>query len=697
MFDLLGNVALTVLLGAVFLVFMIFLLVIKWFHKVSQGKALVRTGAGGTKVSFTAMFVIPVLHKMEIMDISLKDLEITRMGKDGLICKDNVRADIKVAFYVKVNKAPEDVIKVAQTIGVDRASSRDTLVVIFDAKFSEALKTIGRRFDFIDLYSDRDKFKGEIINIIGTDLNGYILDDCAIDYLEQTPLEFLKPDNILDSQGIKKITEITAQQKILANQIRRDEEKTIRKQDVEAKEAILELNKQQTEAEEKQAREIAIIRSRERAEADKVASEERLKADLARIKADEESQIAEENKQRQVIVALKSKERTTAVETERVEKDRALEANERERVVSLAQIEKEKALETEKKNIQDVIRERVMVERNVVEEEEKIKDTKAFAEAERLKEVAVTKASTEANELKIKQVTAAEAAKTSAELKAQQQLIEADAARKASEKQAEARKILAEAKAAEEASLGMSEVQVMEAKAMAVQKQGEAEANVMEKKAVAEAKGIQAKAKAEEEKGTAEANVMSKKMLAEAKGIEEKAAAMKKLDGVGKDHEEFKLKLEKEKAIDLANINIQKDIADAQAMVISEALKASHIDIVGGETMFFDKIVGSITRGKQLDRMVNNSEILFDVKENLLNGNGLEGGNLVEKIQNMLKKSGVSIKDVKDLSIAALIMKLSSQTVDVAFKDTLTNLLANARKAGIADQTLDDLKILNKN
>jgi flotillin len=685
------SVALFVILGTIFFLLMILMMIVKWYNKVPQGKVLVRTGAGGTNVSFSAMFVIPVLHKVEIMDISLKELEISRMGKDGLICKDNIRADIKVAFYVRVNKAVEDVIKVAQTIGVERASQKETLVVIFDAKFSEALKTIGRRFDFVDLYSDRDKFKNEIVNLIGTDLNGYILDDCAIDYLEQTPLEYLKADNILDSQGIKKITEITAQQKILANQIKRDEEKVIKKQDVEAKEAILELSKQLTETEEKQNREIAVIRARERAEADKVAAEEKLKADLAKIKADEESSIAEENKQRQVIVAQKSKERTAAVEHERVEKDRLLEANEKERVVSLAQIEKEKVLEAEKKNIQDVIRERVMVERSVVEEEEKIKNTRAYAEANRSQEVAVIAAQTVGEEAKIKQLKAAEAAKLAAAQKAEQTLMEADAARKASEKQAEARKILAEAKAAEEATIGLSEVQVMEAKAQAVQKQGEAEANVLEKKALAEAKGIQAKAKAEEEKGTAEANVLSKKMAAEAKGIDEKAAAMKKLDGVGKEHEEFKLRLEKEKAVELAGINIQKDIASAQAAVISEALKVANIDIVGGETMFFDQIVGSITKGKQVDRMIGHSEVLTEVKQNLLGGDGDE--NVVERIQSLLRKHGVSVQDVKDLSIAALIMKLSSQTKDPSFRDMLTGLLSNAKKAGIADSTLDGLGV----
>jgi uncharacterized membrane protein YqiK len=687
---MLENVLLTTILIGIFFIVMILVLLVKWYKKVPQGKAIVRTGAGGTKVTFTAMFVIPVLHKMEIMDISLKTLQIKRIGKDGLICQDNIRADIEVAFFVRVNKSAEDVIKVAQTIGCERASHKETLVSIFDAKFSEALKTVGRRFDFVSLYSDRDKFKKEILDIIGTDLNGYHLDDCAIDYLEQTPLEFMKVDNILDSQGIKKITEITAQQKILANEIKRNEEKVIRKQDVEAKEAILELNKQLTESEEKQAREIAIIRAREQAEAQRVQAEEKLKSELAKIKTDEGILVAEENKQRQVIVASKSKERTNAVETQRVEKDRLLETNEKERVVALAQIEKEKALEEEKKNIQDVIRERVMLEKTVVTEEEKIKDTKVFAEANRNKEVALTLALTQAEETKLKEIKLAEAMKAAAELKAQQLILEAEASQKASQSQAEARKTIAEVTVLEESTKGMAEATVIEAKAKAMEKQGTTEALVLEKKAIAEAKGIEVKAVADEKKGTVEATVLHKKMEAEAQGITQKADAMKKLDGVGKDHEEFKLKLDKEKSIELAEINIQKDIADAQAKVISEALKASKIEIVGGETVFFDKIIGSITKGKSIDKMVDNSKLLTDVKGSLL-GDGSE--NLVERIQSLIGKYKLSTEDIKNLTISALLFKLSSGTMDNALKNTLAHVLDEAKDLGIADKTLESLGI----
>ena len=199
--------------------------ILSMYKKTVQGVVLLRTGYGGAKVFFNAGIVIPVIHRLEYMDISVKKLEISREGKDGLICKDNMRADIQVAFFVRVNKSVDDIINVGQTIGCQRASDIGTLRELFEAKFSEALKTVGKKFDFIELYEARSEFRQEILNIIGTDLNGYVLDDCAIDYLEQTSLQHLNKDNILDSEGIKKITELTASQNIKANLVRREEEK----------------------------------------------------------------------------------------------------------------------------------------------------------------------------------------------------------------------------------------------------------------------------------------------------------------------------------------------------------------------------------------------------------------------------------------------------------------------------------------
>ncbi len=282
-----------------------------WYKKVPQGMAMVRTGRGGTHVEYDkGMHVVPVLHMMEMMDLSVKTIEIARMKEDGLICMDNIRADIKVVFFVRVNKNGGDIKNVAQTIGCKRASDPETLKNLFEAKFSEALKTVGKQMEFEQLYDSRDEFKKKILLSIGKDLNGYVLDDCAIDYLEQTPIEYLKDNNILDAEGIKKITELTANQRVKANYIRREEEKTLKEQDVEAREAILEYERQLAEKEERQKREIANIKAREEAEISKVNEEERLKAELERISTQEQLDVAEENKLRQVIVAAKNKERT---------------------------------------------------------------------------------------------------------------------------------------------------------------------------------------------------------------------------------------------------------------------------------------------------------------------------------------------------------------------------------------------------
>lgn len=684
-----------VVVALIIIAFGILALFSRFYRKAEQGKVIVRNGVGGPVVSFGGILVIPVLHKEEVMDISVKRIEISREGKEGLVCMDNMRADIKVAFFVRVNQTREDVLKVAQLLGCAKASDPVALMEFFEAKFSETLKTVGKQFDFVHLYTERERFKSEILQIIGTDLNGYVLDDAAIDYLEQTDIKDLNAQNILDAEGIKKITELTSTQIILANQIERDKEKTIKQQNVSTQEAVLELDKQNAEAVARQQREIAIAQAREKAEADKVAQEERLKAEMARIRTEEEIAIAEENRQRQIIVAQKSKEGTEAQEIERVDRKRLLERTEKEKLVELAGIDKQKSVEEEKKNVQTVIRERVTVENDVVAEEEKIKNTRVYAEAERVKGQAIKKAEQEAEVKLIVDVKTAEASRLAAEKYAAQKVIEAEANFKSSEKEADAIKILVDAKVLQEATKGMAEAKVTAAKADAMEKEGgvkakimqataEVEAKAIEIKALAEAKGEVAKVDVKEKSGTVDADIMARKYNAEAEGIAKKAESMKALDEAGRGHEEFKLKLEKEKQVELASINIQKDIAESQASVIREALKTAKIDIVGGETMFFDKIIGSVSQGKSIDRMVNNSEVLKDIKNTFITG---DPEYFKAQLQSFVKRFNLTSEDIKNLSISAAINKMMKYG-DTNDKSMLSKLLDTVNKAGVGDLPL---------
>lgn len=236
------NIILVIVGIIVLIILSFFLLVAKSHKKVAQGHALIRTGMGGAKVALdSGMFVIPVLHKLETMNISLKTVTIEFLNENGLICKDYLRADIKTTFYVRVNTDKRSIIEVAQTIGCAQASTQETLDRLFKAKFTEVLLTVAKQFDFEELSSNLDQFKVRILNAIGTDLNGYILDDLATDYLAQTSIKALKPEHITDAKAIKIIEEATAAEMIEVNRIIRKREQVIKKQDMEAREVMLAL------------------------------------------------------------------------------------------------------------------------------------------------------------------------------------------------------------------------------------------------------------------------------------------------------------------------------------------------------------------------------------------------------------------------------------------------------------------------
>lgn len=641
----------------------------KFYVKVEQGTALiVNTLSQIPDVTFTGRMVIPIIYKKEFMDISLKTIEIDRRGGDGLICRDNIRADIKVAFYVRVNKTKEDVLKVAQAIGCDRASDQQTLEELFVAKFSEALKTVGKQMEFVDLYQERDRFRDEIIKVIGKDLNGYALEDAAIDYLEQTPLAQLDTNNILDAEGIRKITELTAEQHVYTNDLRREEETKIKRRDVEARERILELERVQAEAEAKQQREIMSVQAREKAEREKIESEETLKSETARIETEQQVMVQEENKMREIEVAGKNRERAIAVETERVERVRQLEVIGREKEVTLEDIAKEKAVEVEKREIANVIRERVAVDKTVAEEEERIKEIRLVMEAERIKKADVLSAESVAEQELVKEIKAAEAQERTSHMKAKERLTLAEAEREAAAKEADAKIRLAEGTREEVAAEGLAAAKVREAQAIALQKEGTAEAAVLRDRLAAQAEGEEAvglaavrvkeadakgeeqqalvdikvkvaEAEAIQKRGEAEAIVIQQRFEAEAKGLIEKIGAMEAMNDDVRGHEEFRLELDKSHAENMAAIDANTEIADKQAKVFAEALSEANIDIVGGDGEFLQNFTRALSVGKAVDGAVAKSDTLKAALTKLIamGGENVDTGQLVDTIRGLTR------------------------------------------------------------
>jgi uncharacterized membrane protein YqiK len=706
-----------VLIGAGAIILLgILVLFARCWRQVDQGQAMIINKMGTEPtVTFSGGIVLPIVHRAEVMDLSVKTIEISRRAKEGLICADNIRADIKVTFFVRINKTKDDVLRVAQSIGCARASQQSTIEELFSAKFSEALKTVGKKLEFEQLYTQRDVFKDQIIAVIGKDLNGYVLEDAAIDYLEQTPIEVLDPNNVLDALGIRKITAITTGAAIETNELKQRERMELGKQNLTSDEAVFRFEQQRAEAEAKKNKEIDIATARETNEANRFRLEEEKRTHVDRQRAEEAIQMAEQAKLRATQVAEQGRLREVEVEKVRVAKAHDLEEVGRKREVELGQIDAAKAIEAEKRSIADIVRARVAVEKTVAVEEEGIKDLRTDADAKRTKQTAIVLAEAAAQEMFIKDIKKAEAEEQVARAQAKRQLTLAEAAMEAADKEARAAIRRAEGTQAAHAAEGLADVRVKEADAVAVEKQGlahirireaaaqvadregtveaenlrrkgladaagkEAAASALEKTGLAEAVGLREKLLAEVAAKEAEAGAIEKRMLAEAKGLAEKATAMKALDGAAREHEEFRLRLQNEKEIALESLQARVQMTEHQAEILGKAFEKANFNIVGGDGAFFDRFVKAVSVGQSIDGVIDNSDVLKKVLADRLNGNG----SLIQDLKDVVASSGVSSETLKNLGITAVLAKMVTDAGDDKTRASLQVLLDSAKKLGL--------------
>ncbi|MFB0981485.1 MAG: hypothetical protein QMC62_11295 [Alteromonadaceae bacterium] len=636
----------------VLLIFSLLIMVAKFYNKVEQGQVLIINKLRAEpEISTTGGMVIPIIHKKEIMDISTKRMMLERKGRSGLICQDNIRADITITFYIRVNETKEDILRVAKQVGCDRSSYPETLQELFEAKFSEALKTVGKQLNFTELFTQRDIFRDKIKEVIGQDLSGYVLEDVAIDFLEQTSIHDLDPNNIMDAEGIRRITELTALQSVETNDLKRQEEIRIKRQDIDAKEKGLELDRQLADAQAKQTREISSVQAREEAETAKVVQEELCKSEQARIETEQIVAVAEQNKQREADIAEQNRFRAVAIEEEKVKRARQVEEIDREKEVETLRIDKEKALEIERKNIAEVQRERIMVEKGVAQEEELIKDLRVVSEANRQKDELVIKAKGEAEQALVKDIESAKAQEQAAEHIARKMQTIAEAELKTASKQAESKKILAEGNQAEAASNGLAEAQITLAQADAHERQGEAEAKTLELKLTAEAKGIQEKA------------------LAEATGLREKQDVLNAMSEQAREFETFGLRLNQERELTLAKLDNSVDLAEKQAGVLATALSEANINIMGGDGEFLRQFMSSITVGKSIDGLVNESDTVKTLFKDHLNGDR----NIMDDLGGVLAGANQTSETMKNFNMSKLLSTLNN--ADDTQKGVLASLL----------------------
>jgi uncharacterized membrane protein YqiK len=170
------------LVGGAFLVALTFVLVILRLRLRTPraGQALVITGSR-RRVAFARTLVLPFVERAETLDISTRVLVIEPDAGELLITKDHRRLTYRATFNIGVNRTADDVLRVADALGCERASDPAAIEALFRPKLVSGLRLAAHYVTSEDLQDMRGAFQDEVMKEIGVDLNGFVLEDLVVD------------------------------------------------------------------------------------------------------------------------------------------------------------------------------------------------------------------------------------------------------------------------------------------------------------------------------------------------------------------------------------------------------------------------------------------------------------------------------------------------------------------------------------
>lgn len=517
-------VALLAIVGIVFVLAVVLLSLSRFYRRCGADEALVRTGSGGNKVVIGGgIMVYPILHQLLRVSLRSIKLSVERSGKNALVTRDKIKANVTTELYIKVEPLDDDVLAAARSFG-ERNLDEHAISELIEGKLTDALRSVAANQTFLDLHGKRKEFAEHIQTALSEELkkNGLTLENVSITALAMVPVKDLDPHDVFDAEGLRAITESVQTNAELTNKVQREKENAIKLQNVDARKKALEMEQAQAQAEADQTRRVAEYGATQQAETAKavyvqqqaketarIAQEQGIAlAQQARLLAEREAQIAAEKaqmaaqiaKEREVEAAIIEKQKV--VQAAEIDRQKALEAAtiEKQKVTEAAEIVKEQTIETARIGKQIAVTQseeqaaraaalKALAEAEQEKAAQAIKTVEETARANREKEIALIKSDEAAQQSRIAADREAYKARLEAETRAA-------AVRATAEGEAESKRALAEGEVARSRGLATAQQLQAEAAANAVKIQAQAEAEKVKISADARAAAAQQEAQA---------------------------------------------------------------------------------------------------------------------------------------------------------------------------------------------------------
>ena len=341
-----------IIAGAVLLSLLsVWILIVLKYKKCEMDEALVRTGMGGAKVAIQGgMFVFKTLHSFQRVTLRTMQIDLKR-GAGGISptegdsqansinravrTSDFLPVIIDAEVYVHVPPNKEYVMAAARTLGesVDperqgEQRAQQALERLVYEKAHSAISGVVATMSINELFGNRIQFTDAVTDLLENDLkeNGLEVESVSLEHIEQIPLNILEEraevtGNKFDMVAVRTLVEANEQQETLKNAARNRQKLTRENQDTEYFVGHQKLEEDQVTAEEN--KNLAVENKR------------------VKIQADIESFEATTNQQRTEIVEQSNLDASKKIEESARDLEIYQSECEKEKAVTAARYEKE--------------------------------------------------------------------------------------------------------------------------------------------------------------------------------------------------------------------------------------------------------------------------------------------------------------------------------------------------------------------
>lgn len=223
----------------------------RFYAKSTRETALVRTGLGGRRVLIDGgALSLPILHRIERINMRTTRLRIERQGAASLISEDRLRVDVAMEFHVRVDPTAEGVATAAQAFG-SKTFREEEMQGLIEGKLVDAIQSAVASRSMDELHERRDAFVEAVAARLSPNLarSGLMLDSVSLVRLDQTPFNALDENNAFNAVGMRKLAELVSHNKKARVQVETEADVEIRRRLLDQTRQRLLIEREQEEAE----------------------------------------------------------------------------------------------------------------------------------------------------------------------------------------------------------------------------------------------------------------------------------------------------------------------------------------------------------------------------------------------------------------------------------------------------------------